>query len=72
MGTDPSCANFVACLGNCLSAGMDPNGCADACAKEEPGGAALYNDLYVCIYCDACFEDCAGQASMAPGTSGCF
>jgi hypothetical protein len=51
---DPSCLDFMACVGVCVD-----QTCADACAAAHPSGAASYDALIQCVYCQECPLDCS-------------
>lgn len=57
------CLALLDCFNTC-----DPNDpdCYQKCADSFPTGAAQYNELVVCVICDACYNDCDGQGSGCP------
>lgn len=54
-----SCLNSADCLGflDCVGACLD-QACYDGCASAHPSGAAAYDALLQCIYCQECPVDC--------------
>lgn len=47
------CLSFVDCVGSCQD-----QACFDGCAAVYPSGAASYNALITCVYCQECPVDC--------------
>ena len=57
------CLALLDCFQSCDE--NDPQ-CYQKCADSFPSGAEQYNDLVICVICDACYNDCDGQASGCP------
>lgn len=51
--TGQDCLDFLGGVGSCQE-----QGCYDACVTAYPSGAASYDNLITCIYCQQCAVDC--------------
>ncbi|MEZ4308262.1 MAG: hypothetical protein R3F14_09485 [Polyangiaceae bacterium] len=58
---DTECIDYANCLSECNS-----DLCFQKCAESFPTGQQLYNDLVVCVICDACENDCGGPGAGCP------
>ena len=65
------CDSYLGCLSDCFNTG-NPNFCVSDCTSKNPEGAALYQKLLGCIYCDACRMDCQFDQKNDPTFQGCF
>ncbi len=57
---DTECVDFANCVGECGSTDQE---CFEACAASYPNGAAMYNELVICVICDECYDTCDGAGS---------
>lgn len=57
-----SCLNSSECIGvsQCVDICGSDGACQSQCLMNNPQGAAAYNALQDCRYCDECPGDCAG------------
>jgi hypothetical protein len=57
---DNECIDFATCAGEC---GATDQECFEECAASYPNGAAMYNELVICVICDECYDTCDGAGS---------
>ena len=55
------CQSFFECVNSCTD-----QTCFDACVAQYPTGASMYDDLALCVFCDACYNDCDGASIGCP------
>ena len=63
--TSTECTDYESCLSACMD-----SSCVDACAAQEPEGAALYLELVECVLLDECPGDCGGSPGSGGGPGG--
>jgi hypothetical protein len=55
---NPDCINYNNCAANCPAGDQV---CLDNCATSFPTGAQIFDQLALCIICDACFISCGSD-----------
>ncbi len=54
----PECFPFVDCISNCGNPG-----CEQQCQEAFPTGAQQYLDLWICVVCEDCANNCDAQSN---------
>jgi hypothetical protein len=55
--TQTSCSSMLACFNSCNNGDQM---CYSECYNKFPDAQQLYEDLALCVLCDACYVDCNG------------
>jgi hypothetical protein len=57
---DDACYQYVLCLSGC----PDGDGlCETGCGQSHPDGKPTFDAALLCVYCDACFEQCGSNGA---------